>query len=382
MERYKRKTLLRFALLLFAVVIGACSLLYTNRLVAILEEEERAKVELWAKATEMIVSYDDDQDLDFLLSIIENNHTVPVILVDDDGNIISTANLDETRLSNPAYLNKELENMRSKKQPIVIDLGQGEKQFIYYKESSTLTSLTIFPLIQLVVISFFIVIAYLAFSASQKAEKNNLWTSMSKETAHQLGTPTSSLSGWVEVLQERYPDTSIVKEIGFDVNRLEKITERFSSIGTRPVLKEENLVPVIFKTVDYLKKRASSKVKFVIDLNIDDEIVVPLNISLFEWVIENISKNAIDAMEGVGVVSYSIKEGAHNITINITDTGKGMPKNVYKRIFKPGYTTKQHGWGLGLSLAKRIVEEFHKGKIFVKWSEPGKGSCISISLRK
>jgi signal transduction histidine kinase len=232
------------------------------------------------------------------------------------------------------------------------------------------------------IILLFILVAFLAFSSSRKAEYNQVWVSMSKETAHQLGTPTSSLAGWVEVLQHKYPSVTVTKEISLDVERLEKITERFSRIGSKPSLNRENFTGIISGTVDYLKLRSSSKIIFRTEFNKDSEIVVPLNKSLIEWVIENISKNAIDAMEGCGEIIYKVAETEKNVTLDISDTGRGIPGRSFKKIFSPGYTTKQRGWGLGLSLAKRIVEEFHSGRIYVRHSEIGKGTCMRIILNK
>jgi signal transduction histidine kinase len=228
----------------------------------------------------------------------------------------------------------------------------------------------------------FILVSYLAFSSSRKAEQNQVWVGMSRETAHQLGTPTSSLAGWIEVLQQRNPDVSIIKELALDVERLEKVTERFSRIGSKPSLAEENVVPIILRTIDYLKSRTSSKVKFSIEFAPDSSIVIPLNSALFEWVIENVCKNAIDSMEGSGELNIKLMESVKNAIIDITDTGKGIPKTAFKKIFNPGFTTKQRGWGLGLSLAKRIIEEYHRGRIFVRNSELEKGSCIRIVMNK
>jgi signal transduction histidine kinase len=239
-----------------------------------------------------------------------------------------------------------------------------------------------YPYIQLGLIILFILVSYEAFRSSRKAQQNQVWVGMSKETAHQLGTPTSSLAGWIEILQNKYPEISIAKELARDVERLEKVTERFSRIGSKPSLSIENIVTIISRTVDYLKSRASSKVKFIYDYNTKNEILIPVNSALFEWVIENVSKNAIDAMEGSGEITIRIAENEKQALIDISDTGKGIPKSAFKKIFYPGFTTKQRGWGLGLSLAKRIVEEYHNGKIFVRHSEVGKGSCIRIVMNK
>lgn len=369
-------------LLLFAVIIGAGSLIYTRYLVGILKQEERKKVEQWAEATRLITEADSSQNIEFLYSIIETNTTIPVILTDESDSIISSGNFEETRLRDPLYLRSQLEIMKHKNDPIAIDLGGNHSNLIYYKDSIILTQLNYYPYVQMGIIILFILVAYLAFSSSRKAESNQVWVSMSRETAHQLGTPTSSLSGWVEILQGKHPDIKLTQEIALDVERLEKITERFSRIGSRPVLKNENIISIISRTVDYIKSRTSTKIIFICDFNKQEELIVPVNSSLFEWVIENVCKNAIDATEGRGEIKIKISDLEKNVLIDISDTGKGIPKGAFKKIFSPGYTTKQRGWGLGLSLAKRIIEEFHQGKIFVRNSEPEKGSCIRIVLYK
>ena len=369
-------------LLLCAVLIGMGSLVYTSYLVDILKIEERKKVELWARATLLIIDADSTENIEFPYSIIENNTTVPVILTDGSDRIITGMNFDEIRMEDPEYLPLALEKIKKKNKPIVIDLGGGYQNRIYYRDSIILTQLTYYPYVQLGVILLFILVAYMAFSSSRKAADNQVWVSMSKETAHQLGTPTSSLAGWVEILGQKYPDVPVTSEIARDVERLEKITERFSRIGSKPVLNDENITGVIIRTIDYLKKRTSSKVKFRFDQGVAGDIIVPVNTALFEWVIENISKNAIDAMEGSGEISYRILVSGNSVIIDISDTGKGIPGKLFKKIFNPGYSTKQRGWGMGLSLAKRIVEDFHKGRIYVRSSEIGKGSCIRIILNK
>lgn len=373
---------MRLSLFLFAVMAGLGSLIYTRYLVDILKNEERKKVELWAEATLLIISADSDQNIAFPSSIIENNSNVPVILTDGSDSIIAVKNFNEERIQDLSYLNSELDKIRKKSSPIVIELGNNYRNLIYYKESIILSQLTYYPYVQLGIIMLFIMVAYLAFSSSRKAADNQIWVSMSKETAHQLGTPTSSLAGWVEILQQKYPEISLTREIALDVERLEKITERFSRIGSRPALKNENIVPIILRTIDYIKLRSSSKIRFLPEFDKSSVITIPVNPALFEWVIENISKNAIDAMEGKGSIKIHIIENQRNVFIDISDKGKGIPRRFYKKIFNPGYTTKQRGWGLGLSLAKRIIEEFHKGKVFVRQSEPGKGTCIRIIMYK
>jgi signal transduction histidine kinase len=382
LNNYLNKTPWMLFLFLFAILIGLGSLIYTRYLVGILKIEERKKVELWAEAELLVVSADSSQNIGFPSSIIENNSTVPVILTDESDRIIAVKNFDELRIRDSAYILSQFEKIKKRTNPIVIDLGNNHKNLIYYKDSIILTQLIYYPYVQLGIIMLFILVAYLAFSSSKKAEDNQVWVSMSKETAHQLGTPTSSLGGWVEILNHKYPEVKITKEIALDVERLEKITERFSKIGAKLTLNSENIIAIISRTIDYLKTRTSSKIRFSYDFNESRTVMVPVSAALFEWVIENISKNAIDAMEGNGEINFRISETEKNFIIDISDTGKGIPKRAFKKIFNPGYTTKQRGWGLGLSLAKRIIEEYHNGHIYVRNSEIGKGSCIRIVMNK
>jgi len=380
---YRHKTLWKLTLLLFAVIIGLLSLSYTQSLVTKLKEEERKKVELWAEATRQFInSPDSTQDLVFLAKIIEENNTVPVIWTDASDNIISVKNFDSLKIRNTKYLLSRLERMKEKTEPIIIDLGGGDIQKIYYRDSIILIRLTWYPYVQLSVIVLFIFVSYLAFSSSRKAEQNQVWVGMSKETAHQLGTPTSSLAGWIEILQLKHPEVKITEEMARDVSRLEKVTERFSKIGSRPDLTSENISAIVLQSVEYLKSRSSSKVTFTISPSAGLQIIVPMNIALFSWVIENVCKNAIDAIEGEGKIDIQISETGDAAIVDITDNGKGIPKSSHKKIFRPGYTTKQRGWGLGLSLSKRIIEDYHNGKIFVKQSEPNKGACIRIVMKK
>jgi signal transduction histidine kinase len=358
------------------------SLIYSGNLVRKLKVEERKNVELWAEATRLLSLSDTLQNVEFLSSIIENNTTIPVILTDESDNIISAGNFNAEKIGDPVYMKKSLKKIKEKNKPIINNLENGHFNLIYYKDSIILTMLIFYPYIQLAIIILFILVSYLAFSSSRKAEQNQVWVGMSKETAHQLGTPTSSLAGWIEILQHKYPEISITKELALDVERLEKVTERFSRIGSKPALARENIIAIISRTVDYLKSRTSSKVRFITDYSPDKEVVIPVNSALFEWVIENVSKNAIDSMEGNGEITVRISETEKNAIIDISDTGKGIPKSAFNKIFNPGFTTKQRGWGLGLSLAKRIIEEYHNGRIFVRHSEVGKGSCIRIVMNK
>jgi two-component system, sporulation sensor kinase D len=374
---YRNRSKWKIFFFLFAILMGIGSLIYTQFLVRSLKAEERKKVQMWAEATRLINSADSTQNLEFLYSIIENNSTVPVILTDGSDIIISARNIDQGK----AVPGMKLDNMKGYNEPIIIDLGKGFSNRIYYKDSIILSQLMYYPFIQLGFILLFILVSFIALSSSRRAEQNRVWVGMSKETAHQLGTPTTSLSGWIEILQNNYPDIPVTRELALDVKRLEKVTERFSRIGSKPSLTEENILSLIQNSVNYLKTRSSSKVLFVLPFSPDDEINIPVNPALFEWVIENVCKNAIDAMEGDGAITIRVEESDKHAIIDITDTGKGIPKSAYKKIFNPGFTTKKRGWGLGLSLAKRIIEEYHHGKIYVKSSEIGKGTCIRIMMR-
>jgi len=380
---YYRNTLWKLLLLFFAVIIGLFTLLYTQSLVSSLKTEEKKKVELWAEATRQLInSVENSQNLAFIYSIIENNKTVPVILTDGTDSIISVTNIDPLKVKDPRFLKTELQRMKEHSDPIVLDIGGGNINRIYYTESTILRKLTWFPYVQLSVIIMFILVSYLAFSSSRKAEQNQVWVGMSKETAHQLGTPTSSLAGWIEILQLKYPEVTVTDELSRDLARLEKIAERFSKIGSRPDLADEDIIEVIKQTIDYLKSRTSSKVIIKTDQGTTTDLKIPVNAALFSWVIENVCKNAIDAITGEGEILIKISETDLSAIIDIDDNGKGIPKSAHKRIFKPGYTTKKTGWGLGLSLSKRIIEEYHGGKIFVRHSEIGKGTGIRIVMRK
>ncbi|MDP4275487.1 MAG: HAMP domain-containing sensor histidine kinase [Bacteroidota bacterium] len=380
---YSQRQRWKYLLLVFAVFIGISSLLYTNKLVQKLSNEERKKVELWSEATKKLIEIDlSDKDLSFMLKVIEDNKTVPVILTNSHGRIISARNLDSLRIDDTRYLRRQLSIMKEQRPPIVIDLGNDEKNYIYYKDSTILTQLSYYPYIQLSIISLFILVSYFAFSSSRNAEQNKVWVGLSKETAHQLGTPTSSLMAWVELLKVKNIDPSIVNELGKDVNRLKIITERFSKVGSKPILLPGDIIEVLENAIQYIKTRYSQKVQIKFKYEEGQQIFIPLNISLFEWVIENICKNAVDAIEGTGTISISITEFARSLVVDISDTGKGIPKSKFKTVFKPGYTTKQRGWGLGLSLSKRIIEEYHDGKVFVYKSEIDKGTTFRILLKK
>lgn len=378
---YRQRQNWKLLLFLTAIVIGASSLTYTSRLVKDLSVQERKKVELWAEATKILINAEPEvTDLSFPLSVIQNNTTVPVILTDSSGNIITFNNLNSSQVSKPHYLNRQIRLMRESNDSIIINLTEGDKNFIFYGNSILLNRLKYFPYIQLAVIIFFILVSYLAFSSSRKAEQNKVWIGLSKETAHQLGTPTSSLNAWVEILKDRPGISDITEELEKDTQRLIKITDRFSKIGSKPALQPVILYNILKENINYLKSRSSNKIIFDLEVA-DKELEVKVNISLFEWVIENICKNAMDAMDGDGVIKIILNRSQQNVIIDITDFGKGIPKSRFNTIFKPGFTTKKRGWGLGLSLAKRIIEEYHGGKIFILRSDINKGTTVRIILK-
>ena len=379
---YKQKQRWKLLLFIFAVIIGLTSLRYTNQLVKKMSREERKKAEMLAEAWKQIIKAEaNDPNLNFYTRVIADNETVPVIVVDSLNNILFTRNLDSVKQKNPNYLVRKLQQMKANSGPIIITLSPVEKQYLYYNQSVILTQLAYYPYIQFGIIFMFILVAYFAFNTSMKFEQNQVWVGLSKETAHQLGTPISSLMAWVEMMKIRKGDSEMLIELEKDVNRLEKITERFSKIGSKPALVKDNVITVILTAVNYLRSRSSGKIR--INLNLPAyEVIVPLNAALFEWVIENLCKNAIDALNGQGQIEIALTDFTQVIYIDIRDTGKGIPKSMFKTIFKPGFTTKKKGWGLGLSLAKRIVEAYHDGKIFVHQSELNKGSVIRIVLKK
>ncbi len=384
MDIYLKKRRWKILLFLTAVIIGVASLMYTNWLTDKLSVEERKKVELWAEATKRLASENMFSELDIsLIEMISNQNTsIPLIVTNENDSIIIHANIQYNEARKEEILARELRKMKLQNSPIEIYISDQSRQFLYYRESYLLRNLRMFPIIQLIVIFLFIGVAYLAFNASRSAEQNQVWVGMSKETAHQLGTPISSLMAWIELLKIQNSDQSIVDELEKDIQRLEKITERFSKIGSRPELLVTDITRVIQATVEYLKRRSSGKIKYeIVEENLTNR-EIPLNESLFSWVIENLCKNAIDAMNGEGTITLILKNKENNVILDLSDTGKGLHKSQFKTIFQPGYSTKSRGWGLGLSLAKRIVENYHKGKIFIRDSEINKGTTFRIVLHQ
>lgn len=381
MDIYRKKQRWKQILLASAIFIGVGSLWYTNMLVNDIETTERQKVELWAEAIRIMNQADFDTDLAFPFSVIESNTHIPVILTDSEGNILNYKNLDSTRIKDDRYLQKQLSHARIENDSLLINLGDDEYQCIYYRDSILLRRLIFFPYVQLGVIILFILVSYLAFSVSRKAEQNEVWTGMSKETAHQLGTPISSLMGWLELLKQTDMDPGILGEIKKDASRLEKITDRFSKIGSKPTLKETDLTRIITSSMEYIRSRGPESIEYLVDLP-GKPVMARINETLFEWVIENLCKNAIDAIQGKGRIILHAVESEKNIIIDVEDSGKGISKSRFRTIFKPGYTTKKRGWGLGLSLSKRIIESYHHGKIFVLSSDHGVSTVIRIILKK
>lgn len=499
MNIYSKKQQWKWILFLVAIIIVFTSLWYTNKLVKRIADDERVKVKLWADAVQRkakLVKFTNDlfqklqieerkkaelyalatkqlnsdiADISFVLKVLQDNTTVPVILTDDKHNVTASRNLDSAIANNKEALQKELEIMKATYQPVVIDvyrgqknylyykdsrlfndikvvfdsliksfisevainsaavpviytdstktdviaagnldslkintpeklgatlqlmeqqntpievdLGEGYKNYIFYEQSPLLTQLKYYPYVQFGVIGLFLLIAYILFSTARKAEQDQVWVGMSKETAHQLGTPLSSLMAWIDYLKANNTDESIVNEMNRDVLRLEMITERFSKIGSQPTLQDEDVCAAVRNAIDYLKQRTSKNVNYILEIP-DTEIHAQMSLPLFEWVIENLCKNAVDAMDGKGEFRVIVKEIPEGVAIDLIDTGKGISKSKHKSVFKPGYTTKKRGWGLGLSLCKRIIENYHDGKIFVLSSEEGKGTTFRIILKR
>ena len=378
---YTRKKTWKFWLLIFAIIIGIFSLFVTNSLVKSLAYEEKKKIEIWAYATNQMVNISDDGNFSLAIKVMESNENIPIILADENDSILNHRNLNPINEITDEYLQKQLAIMKEQNEPIEIQVFEDYKQLLYYKDSILLTRLKYYPMFQLGLITLFMFIAYLAFSSARKAEQNQVWAGMAKETAHQLGTPLSSLMAWVELLKSKEETKDMVLEMEKDVARLETITDRFSKIGSKPTLEDENIVQVVEEATNYLKSRLPEKV--LIELHSEKRsIIVPVSVVLLNWVIENICKNAVDAMKGEGLIKIEMEEDESHVKIQINDTGKGIEPELISSIFKPGVTSKKRGWGLGLSLSKRIIEEYHKGKIFVKSSVEGKGTTFSVLLQK
>lgn len=387
MDLYLKKQHWKRLLLVGAVIIGFVSLTYTNSLVKQVSYEEQDKVQRWAESVRMTLTQDSlsDEVSRYIYSIIISNKTVPILVVDEDEQIVANNNFKYSEKNKDKVLQREYQKLKSKSEPIVIDLGPDEKQYLYYKESLLLRRLRYYPFFQLSVIVLFILIAYYAFSSARKAEQNMVWIGMAKETAHQLGTPISSLMGWVEILKDMEIDEHIALGVEKDTDRLARIAERFSKVGSTPELYPENLYAILDDAVDYLKSRIPKNIEItsLYTKKKDEALYIHLSGTLFGWVIENLIRNSVDALSGSsGRITVNVFDIDDKIAIEVADNGKGIPKSKQKNIFKPGFTTKKRGWGLGLTLSKRIIENYHKGKIFLKYSEPNKGTAFQIILKK
>lgn len=391
MNPYEKKRRWKYLLLFFAVVIATSSLFYTNFLVKNIAKAERTRAEVWAQSMKKMFETDNDETMNFL-ALVRDSLPVPAIVTNEKDSIITYQKLDSTKTYfkieskrqqyDPQYFKNQLENMKSQHSPISLELF-GKKNLVYYKDSSLLTQLRIFPYIQLLLIAVFLGLAYYVFNSARQSEQNQVWVGLAKETAHQLGTPISSLMAWTELLKDKFnaDNDSLILQMENDVKRLEIIADRFSKIGSIPKLNIENAYHVVHEFIAYFKVRVSDKISFELDGNTN--LNAMMNVQLFDWVIENVLKNAVNAITGKGKISVKIQQIANKdqLYIDITDTGKGIPKSQFETIFQPGFTTRKRGWGLGLSLAKRIIDNYHKGHIFVKESEVGKGTTIRIILK-
>ena len=379
---YERREIIKIVFIIISVILVGTFLYISNSLMKSLESEEKAKMEIWAEATRQVASSDVNSDMSLVLKVIESNITIPVIHTDSDDNILWVVNLPIPGKDSTTFINKKIINLKQKSNVIQVDISDDVKQYLYYDDSILLKRLLYYPYIQLLILILFIMIAYYAFSSSKKAEQNQVWVGLSKETAHQLGTPISSLIAWVEYLRGGgEASDEILDDMEKDITRLNTIADRFSKIGSQPKLETMDLIPVVEETVAYMRKRISSKINLTTEYNLESANV-DISKPLFNWVIENLCKNSVDATSGKGEISVVMSEKEDKIIIEVTDNGKGIPKNKFKTVFEPGYTTKKRGWGLGLTLVKRIIEEYHSGTIIVKESIPNVKTVFRIELNR
>lgn len=383
MFKPERTKVIKTLLVSCALIIAAGSLFVSNALIADLKSEEQARVGVWAEAMQSFMRADENTDLNLVLRIINSNHTIPVILLDEQNHVIDYRNITfSASTDTTAYLASEARAMREGGHSMQLSIDNMPGHFtLYYGESTMLKRLAVYPYIQLAVVGLFFILAVSILLSSKKSEQNKVWVGLSRETAHQLGTPISSLMAWTEVLQELYPEDDTIEYLKQDVERLQLIADRFSKIGSAPKLAPTNVSDAISSAIKYMAKRTSGKAKISYHPP-QETMTANLCPPLFAWVIENLCKNAVDAMSGVGSINITAWSFEKHIEIDVTDTGKGIPASRFKSVFRPGYTTKQRGWGLGLSLAKRIIEQYHKGKIFVKQSEINVGTTFTIILPK
>ena len=380
MQFSERRNITRWFIIIASFFIVVLILWNTYNFFQIFKTEERAKMEFWATAQKTLANANEHTDIELPFQIIQNNTTIPMIVTDSKDSIISHNNIDEVITNDNTSLKKYFNSIKNDNQPIKMQLSEKNYQLVYYGNSPLLNKLKYYPVALLLIIILFGAVVYNFYRATKMATQNKLWAGMAKETAHQIGTPLSSLIGWLEILKMENIEESTIVEIEKDINRLQTITDRFSKIGSEPVLEKRDIVEDTHKTIDYLQTRVSQQVSFSFKAP-ENPIYVEINPALHSWTIENLVKNAIDAMKGKGSLNIVISELKDIVKISITDTGKGIPKNQFTKVFEPGFTTKKRGWGLGLSLTKRIVQEYHKGKIKVAHSEIGKGTTMQISYK-
>ena len=376
---YETRDKLRIAFIVISICLVGAFLYISNSLMKSLEAEERSKMEIWAEATRQLAGNDTEADMSLVLKVIQSNTTIPVVIMDDQNKMLWNINFEIDDKDSISYFAKKVTELRQKNNMIEVVITEDMKQYLYYDDSVLLKQLSYYPYIQLIILLLFVIIAFFAFASTKKAEQNQVWVGLSKETAHQLGTPLSSLMAWIEYLRCAELTSEVLDDMNKDVLRLNTIADRFSKIGSQPKLELVNLSSSLTDSVNYLRKRISSKIKLVTHLP-EHPVEIMACLPLFEWVIENLCKNSVDATTGQGEIEFKVFiEGTQTI-LEIKDNGKGIPKNKFKTIFHPGYTTKTRGWGLGLTLVKRIIEEYHHGRIFVKESIPNKSTVFRIEL--
>jgi len=389
MNRYDGVRRVKRILVVGAVLIVVASLWVSHGLISDLKNEEQTKMGVWAEAMRSLTSADETTDLNLVLRVINDNHTIPVIVTDEKGRVTTSRNLRlryHTSRDSVKQVNEALARLKAGGHSMRISLGTDEVAdthttalYIYYGQSLLLQRLAWFPYVQLGVVTVFLLVALLALLSTKRAEQNKVWVGLTKETAHQLGTPISSLMAWMAVMRETHPDDALIDEMEADVRRLEMVAERFSKIGSAPKLHPETVGPIVERVAEYIARRIPKSVKLTVDLR-DESELIPISAPLVEWVVEVLCKNAADAMPGVGQIGISGGKVGDRYVIDVADTGKGIERKHYKTVFRPGFTTKQRGWGLGLSLAKRIIEEYHHGRIYVLRSAPGEGTVFRIEL--
>ena len=379
-----RNRTISWIILVFALLFVGTSVWFTQRLSRQFAEIEKQRMEVWAEATRQLVIADENTDISLYSSIIEANTTIPVYMTDADFHVILTRNVPEPKKDVEAFYQDKIEHLRESQTPIEVHVSPGVTQYIFYEESSILRQLRFFPWVQMLVVLSFIALLVTYIITSYRNEQNRVWVGLTKETAHQLGTPISSLNGWLELLRTRYPEDDLLPDVATDINRLQLIAERFSRIGSAPTLQPTDLRQVVEQTYAYMRTRISNKVEMELKIDLPVEsgaAIVQADAPLMAWVVENLIKNAVDAMNGRGWIGLHLLREGETVILDVTDTGKGIERKRYTQVFRPGYTTKSRGWGLGLSLCKRIVEEYHRGKIFVHQSVVGKGTTFRVVLR-